>query len=173
MNYRLLLVDIDGTLIGKGGKISPEDKDALTRVRDSGTRVALSTGRVVRACRGVIEQLSLEGNHIFFDGALVSDPATDKEIYAMPIESGVVKQAIDFAHSTGTDIEFYSSTRYFAEKETWSTELRRKFFGIETDIVDFNDLWRQERIIKGTLTVSTPEERVKADNFRCHFKDRI
>ena len=48
--YRLLVVDIDGTLLDKNGIICAEDKEALTRVSNSGIRVSLSTGRVVQAC---------------------------------------------------------------------------------------------------------------------------
>lgn len=173
MNYKLLVLDIDGTLIGKDGEISAEDRDALASASGLGIRVSLSTGRVAQACLGIINQLSLDGCHIFFDGALVSDPVSEKEVYVQPINKAVVRQAIDFAHSNDTDIEFYSSTRYFAERETWSTEIRRQFFGIETTIVDFTDLWQRERIIKATLTVSSPEEKAKAGRFSLSFKDNL
>jgi len=68
MDYKLLVVDIDGTLVGRGRSISAEDREALAKVRNSGIRVSLSTGRAVRACLRIIEQLSLDGYHIFFDG---------------------------------------------------------------------------------------------------------
>ena len=51
--YKLLVVDIDGTLIGKNGAISTEDREALARVRDIGIQVSLSTGRAVQACLGI------------------------------------------------------------------------------------------------------------------------
>ena len=43
--YRLLVADIDGTLLDKDGNISAEDREALERVRVSGVKLALSTGR--------------------------------------------------------------------------------------------------------------------------------
>jgi Cof subfamily protein (haloacid dehalogenase superfamily) len=173
MNYKLLVVDIDGTLIGKNGKISTEDRDALAGACGLGIQVSLSTGRVAQACLGIIDQLSLDGTHIFFDGALVSDPGRGEEVYVQPLSKEVVRQAIEFAHLNDTTIEFYSATHYFAERETWSTDIRRQFFGIEATIVDFSGLWQQERIIKGTLTVSSPEERAKAGRFCLHFKDSL
>ena len=60
------------------------------RMRASG--VVLSTGRVVRSCRKIMQQLSLDGCHIFYDGALVSDPAKNKEIYSQPIEPELVAE---------------------------------------------------------------------------------
>jgi len=171
--YKLLVVDIDGTLLSKNGTISAEDRDALARACTLGIQVSLSTGRVVLASLRIINQLSLDGCHIFFDGALVSNPKTGEEVYVQPISKVVVKQAIEFAHLNEINIEFYSATHYFAERESWSTDIRRQFFGIESTIVDFTNLWEQERIIKGTLTVSSPEERAKADSFCRRFKDNL
>ncbi|MFH0914354.1 MAG: HAD family hydrolase, partial [Chloroflexota bacterium] len=91
MKYKLLVVDVDGTLVGRGGTISPEDREAVKRLVRSGVKVALSTGRVASACLWIIDQLSLDGEHIFFDGALVSSPTKGKEVYAQPLKQGLVR----------------------------------------------------------------------------------
>ena len=161
------MTDIDGTLIGKNGTISTEDRDALAKASALGIPVSLSTGRAAPATFRIINQLSLDGCHIFFDGALVSDLRKGEEVYVQPISQVAVRQAIEFAHLNEISLEFYSTTHYFAERETWSTDIRRQFFGIEPTIVAFTSLWQQERIVKGTLTVSSPEERAKAASF-CH-----
>ncbi len=168
--YRLLVVDIDGTLVDKNGAISAEDRDALAKVRDSGIRVSLSTGRVVQACLGIINQLSLDGYHIFFDGALVSNPGKGEEIYVRPINQELVRQAIEFAHSNEINLELFSISHYFVERETWATDFRSRFFGTRPTTVDFTQLWQKERIIKGALDVLSVEEKAKADSFRRHFK---
>jgi len=170
MNYKLLVVDIDGTLLDKNGVISAEDRNALARVYDLGLPVSLSTGRVAQACLGIISQLSLDSYHIFFDGALVSNPNHGKEIYVQPIDKMVVKPAVEFAHLNGIDLDLYSVTHYFVEQETWASDIRREFFGIQPTIVDFTKLWQKERIIKGTLVVFSPEERAKADSFYLQFR---
>jgi len=148
MNYKLLLVDIDGTLLGKNGTISAEDRNALAKACDLGVQVSLSTGRAAQASLGVISQLSLDCYHIFFDGALVSNPSNGKEIYAQPINKMVVRQAVEFARLNEIGLELYSATHYFAERETWSTIAHRQYFGIEPAFVDFDRLWNYEEIIK-------------------------
>jgi len=171
--YKLLVVDIDGTLLGKDGTISAEDKNALARAGNLGIQVSLSTGRVVQACLKIINQLSLDGYHIFFDGALVSNPQNGEEVYVKPISEELVRQAIEFVHLTEINLDLYSATHYFIERETWASDIRREFFGIQPTVVDFAQLWQKERIIKGTLTVSSPEERAKADSFYLHFKSSL
>ena len=74
--YKLLVIDIDGTLMDKRGIISETDVKALARAGAAGIGVVLSTGRAVNACLKVLKQLGLDGYHIFFDGALVYNPET-------------------------------------------------------------------------------------------------
>ena len=169
--YRLLVIDVDGTLLDKRRAISAEDREALAQVRESGILLALSTGRAARACRGVIEQLSLDGCHIFFDGALVSSVEPGNEVFARPISPAVVRQMIDFAHRHEIDLELYSTAHYFAERETWSTRAHREFFDIEPTITDFDSI--SERIIKGGLVLTTAEEREKAKRFQSWFDDSL
>jgi Cof subfamily protein (haloacid dehalogenase superfamily) len=171
--YKLLVVDIDGTLLGKGRAISTKDRETVAKVRDSGIQVSLSTGRAVQACWDILNQLSLDDYHIFFDGALVSNPNNSKEVYVQPLSPAVVKQAVEFAHLNNIYLELFSATRYFVEWETWPAAIRRQFFGMEPTVVDFTKLWNQERIIKGGLIASSPQEAEKVDSFHRHFNDSL
>ena len=165
--YKLLVVDIDGTLLCREGSISAEDREALAEARRSGIRVSLSTGRAAQACLPIIDQLSLDGYHIFFDGALVSN--LGEEVYVEPLAREVVKEAVEFVQRNDIYLELYSATHYFVERETWATEIHRQYFKLEPTVVDFADLWNRERIIKGGLITSSPEEVAKAKSFCLHF----
>jgi len=164
-SYRLLVVDIDGTLQGRSRTISAEDVEALAKVRDLGVQVSISTGRATRACSDVLNKLSLEGYHIFFDGALVASPERGDEVYVEPLSPAVLKDAVAFAHMEDIPLELYSATQYFAERESWSTQAHRQFFAIEPIMVDFDGLWERERIIKGGLVALSHEEADKVNRF--------
>jgi Cof subfamily protein (haloacid dehalogenase superfamily) len=170
---RILVVDIDGTLLNRQGVVSPVDREAVTRASRSGIRVSLSTGRVVNASRRVIEYLSLNGYHMFFDGALVADPQTGEEVYAEPIGRKLLGDIVEFVGENGMTIELYSSTHYFIEQDDWAAAIRRDFFGIEPTLADFDRIWQEERIIKATLSVRSGEEKAKAELFQSHFGSRL
>ncbi|MFC2066685.1 Cof-type HAD-IIB family hydrolase [Chloroflexota bacterium] len=170
-NYKLLAVDVDGTLLDGLGKISAEDMKAIAMVRESGMQVSLSTGRTVKSCWGVIDQLSLDGYHAFFDGALVSSRDPSEEIYAVPISSAVVRKMVEFARSCDIDLELHSRTQFFAGRETWSTAARRQFFGIETVIDDLTGIWERESVIKGGLATNDSQEDAKAESLYRQFAD--
>ena len=172
-NYRLIVADIDGTLVNRQGKISDKDRAALCRVRELGIPVALSTGRGLQATMGIIKELALDSYHISFDGALVSHPGSREEIYVCPIAKGLVRQMIDTAHQCRVDLELFTVTHYFAERETWSTGAHRDFFGVYSTIVDFNQVWERERILKGGVVTTSAEEASRAADFRRRLENHL
>ncbi|TFG44985.1 MAG: HAD family phosphatase, partial [Dehalococcoidia bacterium] len=114
--YELLVVDIDGTLVDARGRISDADKKAIAAARAKGVNVALSTGRVIDACRGIIAELGLDGVHIFFDGALVYDLSHRETVYVQPIQTETLKSAVAFARANQVYLELYAIDRYFVEE---------------------------------------------------------
>jgi len=110
---------------------------------------------------------------MFADGAIVSDPATGEEVYVRPISANLVRQIVEFVHRNEMHLDLFSSARYFIERETWASNIRRDFFGLQPVVADFNQLWRQERIIKGTLVVRSAEEKARVEKFRRHFSRRL
>ena len=171
--YRLLVVDVDGTLLDREGAISARDGEALAQARRLGIHVSLSTGRVIKACLAIINQLSLDGCHIFFNGALVSDLSRDSEVYARPLKKAVVRQLVDFAHENDIYLELYTAGGYFIERETWSADIHRRFFGLEPMVVDFGQLGPRERLLKGELVVRSPEEKAKARRLQQRFRKSL
>lgn len=172
-NFKLLVIDLDGTLINRSGDISEKDRQALAQAAAAGVKVALSTGRVTRACHRIIELLSLDGYHIFYDGALVSDPHQNKEVYAWHIDKDVVRRAVEFSRKNETYLELYSSENFFAEKTNWSDDIHRRFFKVTPKIVSFDGIWERERIIKAELLVHNPEEAAKAESFKKEFNGSL
>jgi Cof subfamily protein (haloacid dehalogenase superfamily) len=172
-SFKLLVIDIDGTILGKSGTISPETQAALSRVRQSGIGVRLATGRVPQACHKVIQQLDLNGCHIFFDGAVIIDPCQKQPVYAQPLAPDLVEEAIEYCHTQHIDLDFYSIGQYFTEEDNWATEIRRNFFKIKPTIINFKGLSLREPMIKGTLAVASIEEKELAQRFQRHFQGRL
>jgi len=171
--YKLLVIDADGTVLNRDGNISAENKEAIAQARAAGIKVSLSTGRTLQSGLKVVNQLSLDGCHIFFDGALVADPRQNKEVYVQLISEALVKEAVEFSHLHDINLELFSATQYFIERESWASDIRDKYFGIQPTLRDFTGIWEQEKIIKGTVVVSSAEERAKAEKICRRFEDDL
>ncbi|MDD5126527.1 MAG: Cof-type HAD-IIB family hydrolase [Dehalococcoidales bacterium] len=173
-HYKLLVVDIDGTLVGGNKIISPENRDALVEAHRTGVQVAISTGRSLSSCREILAQLPLDsGYHIFFDGALVTRADLSEEVYVQPLAPLLVKEMVEYARREKTDLELFSRTRYFTHGETWSAKAHREFFGIEAVIRSLDGLWDKERIIKAGLVTTNTQEEAQAEKLIKHFGEAV
>jgi Cof subfamily protein (haloacid dehalogenase superfamily) len=163
--YKLLVLDIDGTLVNKQNAISDVDRMTLVEASISGIRVSLCTGRIISACTDILNFLGLKGPHIFFDGSLVYDTALSQIIYLQSLSPEIVKIACELAREDNIPLDLFSFDRYFVTEKSWRTELRRKLFGIEASIEDFNTLWQREKIIRGGIIINTPEDEKRVREF--------
>jgi Cof subfamily protein (haloacid dehalogenase superfamily) len=125
------------------------------------------------ACREIISQLALDGYHVFFDGALVSRPGEGSELYDEPIERPILKEMVDFARLNGIYLELFTASSFFIERETWATEIRRRFFTLEPVLVNYNEIWNRERIIKAQLITASSEEAAGAQKFCEYFDSQL
>jgi Cof subfamily protein (haloacid dehalogenase superfamily) len=167
--YKLVVIDIDGTLLIRADEISNENKAALAELKRRGIRVSLCSGRATGAARTVLDQLDLDGYHIFFDGALVTNPATGENVYIKTIAPDLLRRAVDFAREHHVIFDIFTANGYFAEEESWVTDIRRDYFKVNATLADFHNLPPGEIPIKGTLVVRSAEEKAGAQEFREHF----
>jgi hydroxymethylpyrimidine pyrophosphatase-like HAD family hydrolase len=78
MQYHALAVDYDGTL-ATDGRVDDETIEALRRLRESGRRLVLVTGRIMPQLLKVFPQMGLCNVVVADNGALVYDPATEEK----------------------------------------------------------------------------------------------
>ena len=78
MRYRLLALDLDGTLLDPSGEISDAARAAIGRALRSGLRIVLCTGRRFRSTLPIARELGLPGPVVAHNGALVKDAWTGR-----------------------------------------------------------------------------------------------
>ena len=84
MKYKLIALDLDGTLKNSKNIITPKTKEALMKVQKMGVKVVLASGRPTPGLRYDAKELNLEENGGFllsFNGARVYDIKNDCSIY--------------------------------------------------------------------------------------------
>jgi HAD superfamily hydrolase (TIGR01484 family) len=79
MRYKVLAVDYDGTL-ATDGTVDADTLDALRRLRESGRRLVLVTGRIMEQLFNVFPQISLCDLVVADNGAVLFNPATGERI---------------------------------------------------------------------------------------------
>lgn len=76
--YKLLALNIDGTILKNNGRLPRETKEAVNYVKRKGVYVTLMTSRNLLSARKVAKALRLDGMLITFQGAMVGKTLDDK-----------------------------------------------------------------------------------------------
>lgn len=98
MNYQVIALDLDGTLLTPEKKILPESIKALTYARKSGAKVILVTGRHFVAIHPFYQALELDTPAICCNGALMYDYHEKKVVAADPLRVDQATQLIELLH---------------------------------------------------------------------------
>jgi Cof subfamily protein (haloacid dehalogenase superfamily) len=94
MQYRLIGIDLDGTLLNREGRVSERNRAALIAARDAGVRVVPCTGRSWAESRKVIEQLHDIPHGVFVGGAAVSELTTGRSLDIAVIEPHLILELV-------------------------------------------------------------------------------
>lgn len=80
MRYRLIALDLDGTLLNPDGEVSPANRAAIADAREAGAVVVPCTGRSWREARLALEDVEGLDVGVFVTGATVADLPTGKAL---------------------------------------------------------------------------------------------
>ncbi|MBS4194145.1 Cof-type HAD-IIB family hydrolase [Lederbergia citri] len=76
MTYKMVALDIDGTLLNSEGKIPDLHKQIIQRAHNDGVYIVLATGRYFMQAKPIMDELNYEGILISNDGAVSIDGKT-------------------------------------------------------------------------------------------------
>lgn len=92
--FRILALDVDGTLLDSEGTLRPRTADAVARAARAGIRPVLCTGRRYRRARAVAMELGLDAPLVCNSGAMVKDPATHRTLWRADFDAELLAEAL-------------------------------------------------------------------------------
>ena len=81
--YKLIAIDMDGTLLNRSGKISEQNKQAIDKARQQGVHVVLASGRPLEGMLSALNELGMNKDSdyvISYNGSLVQTVASNNMI---------------------------------------------------------------------------------------------
>jgi hydroxymethylpyrimidine pyrophosphatase-like HAD family hydrolase len=95
-SIKLLIIDIDGTLLNPDGKITPYTLATVQAAQAAGIVVTLATARRYCNTTPIANQLGLVGPLILYDGAIIVLHPDATILYSQSLQADVAQQAVDF-----------------------------------------------------------------------------
>jgi len=139
--YRVVVLDLDDTLLRDDLTISPRTRDSLARAQKQGVVVVLASGRPTGAIWLFARELGLPehgGWILSFNGAVVTECSTGKPIFQQALPWQIVHELHDLATARGAGILTYVDDAIVPPHENPWTEVEHKLTGLPVrEVPDF------------------------------------
>ena len=99
--YRILALDLDGTLLGRDKSVSRRNGEAVQAALEAGVRIVLATGRRYPAARPVAEQLGEDIPLVLHNGGLIVEGR--EVVRCTPLPRDVAVRAIRLGREAGAE----------------------------------------------------------------------
>ena len=147
-NIKLLVADIDGTLLNDNGELGQESKKLIKELMNEGVAFCLATGRLHSAIAELAKELSLNGYIISLDGAVIKEYKNDKTIFESFIKTRHVKKAISISNELLINIVLcHASSIYYTEYNSVIPSLLSNYGALYQQVDSY------EKYLSGTLEI--------------------
>ena len=110
MKYKMVCIDLDGTLLNKNHIISDYNIAVLKKLKQLGVVIALVTGRRYKSAIRYAEKLELEAPLICFNGGMIANTKTKEIIHSSTLPKEYAKKVIKEWVKTGAPTFAYQTT---------------------------------------------------------------
>lgn len=136
--YRLLALDIDGTLVNSRNELTPRTRDVLIAASAAGVRIVLATGRRYSRALPLVAPLALDTPVVTASGALIKRPSDHTTLYRAAFPGNSLTRMQRIAASAGFPALLYGDTfahgfDYYCASIEVEHPLARDFFARNPD----------------------------------------
>ncbi|MCG7315916.1 Cof-type HAD-IIB family hydrolase [Brevibacillus laterosporus] len=138
-NYKMIVLDLDDTLLQDDHTISTRTKSALMKAQEAGVKVVLASGRPTYAMTHIAEELELGkyGSFILsFNGAKIINWKTKEELFSSTLPVETVYELYDISKKEQVGILSYDGDDIVAETVTAYTKKESEITGMNIKEVE-------------------------------------
>ena len=138
MKYKMLVVDMDDTLLTDDHIISEENKTMLFKAQEMGVYVVLASGRPTSAMIEYAKELQCDINNSFmisFNGSTITDLKEDKVLFEHSLTMEQIHSIYDFSQENNTHIITYLDGKIISETSSEYIDIESTITGLEHIIV--------------------------------------
>ena len=148
MRYKMIVLDLDGTLTNNKKEITPRTKEVLTQYQEAGGKVVLASGRPTYGVMPLARELDLHryGSYVLsFNGGVITECGTNQVLYEKTLPIDVPAKVYDLSRQYETSMLTYQDSYiitetpddYYVQKEVFCTKMEPKKVEHLKSYVDF------------------------------------
>lgn len=137
MKYKMLVLDMDDTLLTDDHTISNENATMLFKAQELGVYVVLASGRPTPAMTAYAKELQLDNSFmISYNGAVITDLKEDKIIFEQTLSQQQIHELYDYSLKSKTHIITYVDGKIVSETDSEYIEIEKNITGLEHNKVN-------------------------------------
>ena len=160
--FKLMTIDLDGTLLNSFGEVSENTRKALLEAKARGTEVVLASGRPISSTESLAVELGVDNYLISGNGAAVYDIKEQKVIYDRFLSKEQVMKIAklcdenSFFYNVYTEDEVIASSLnfnvlFYHKENVKKIEGRRTHINVVQNIMEYIEQSGKEKFLKITV----------------------
>ncbi len=116
--YKLVAIDLDGTMLNSYGVVSEETKNTIKEVEKQGVEVIIASGRPIASIKEIAKEIESKNYFIAGNGAIIYDVKKGEIIYEKTLSKEKVLEIIKICEENSISYNVYT------EREILATSLK-------------------------------------------------
>lgn len=140
MGYKLLALDLDGTLLNDSGEIGEKNRLFINKAREKGIKIVLTTGRSYPSAKPYIDFLGLNDPIITYNGALIQKKK--KILKKFTMDNRIVHELLIFLKGLDFSPIVYpdDNLKYYETLGNFSKEFYNLSKGFENKLIKVQNI---------------------------------
>lgn len=173
MDIKLVVFDLDGTLLNRDHQLDNKTIAALDLLRKKGIKTMVATGRMYCSAKQYTDKLNIKEPVITYNGALVVDPVKEKKIFHSPIPFKIAEEITKMVVKNKYHLQLYIDDKLYVEENNRLTQRYAEISGVEANAVGKLDKFLDSQVTKMLIIEENEEKQVEIKNFlKNNFADR-
>lgn len=116
--YRLLAIDLDGTLLSPQKVVTHRTYDALTQAVDYGMKLVIATGQTLNVLRAVCGDLPLNAPQIIYNGAIIADISPGTILHEQLVPQEQILPTLALLRDAGLYRAYHTHQHVYVDQDT-------------------------------------------------------
>lgn len=160
--YKLIAVDLDGTMLNSYGIVTENTKNVIKNVINKGTDVIIASGRPIDSIKAIAKEIGSENYFIAGNGALVYDIKNDEVVYEKYMPKEKVLEIIKICEENSITYNVYTdetilatslkyNVLYYHKENLKKEEEKKTNISIVKDMYDYVKNMKNAKFLKITI----------------------
>lgn len=160
--YKLVTVDLDGTMLNSYGMVTENTKKAIKKTIEKGTDVVIASGRPIDSIKTIAKEIGSNNYFIAGNGALIYDIKKDEIIYEKYMTKQKVLEIIKICEENSISYNVYTdktilatslkyNVLYYHKENLKKEESKKTNISVVENMYEYVQDMQEEKFLKITI----------------------